>query len=288
VSNKSRKPSITRPGWMTFLTSPGKAILAVGALIAAVITIWSLGAWVREQVGSWYENTPQAEATRLGKLVPGIQVEVFNDLMGMKPQVCNRRGQYTSCTYIKRYEFVQTAIDSNDQVLAFAVITRSLEFTPTLSWAGFPVTLGKTTIEDAMPDGAQVAAYVDMPTFGYLEKSQSIQVANFQVYAVGVTSAGYGANDDSILGVHEPVAEVLNKANFEQTESKERSNEPWPSKIAAWLSPNRSHKLLQSTEVKAFRHRGIVNTFAIAASGVDVTELPQIMPDQTVGLLESP
>jgi hypothetical protein len=86
--------------WKSLL-APKSAILTLGAIIGAIIAVWTLGAWVVGQVRSWEAKSPKAEYRRLRSLSPGIQLTVFSNRMGIEPQVCSGRGRVKSCTYVK-------------------------------------------------------------------------------------------------------------------------------------------------------------------------------------------
>jgi hypothetical protein len=279
----SDKQDTSTPKRIALISSPKNAFLSLGAIIGAAIAIWTALAWGYGKYVSWESRRPQAEYRRLESLEPGIQAKVFNDRVGIEPQSCHQHGRVRSCMYVRPYELVQTTIDKDDQVLSFSVTITAQGFTPTMKWAGRPITLGKTYIEEALsgppfvPD--RVTGYADMRSSGYLESSGSFGVANFQECAVGVNTGVNGkgyVTDSSFLTSGHPVAILLARAT--PSVPKRNSQYPWPGKSAVWASKEKSSELLSARAVQAFRRAAIVNTIVITAPNVDVTALPELVP----------
>ena len=273
MSNEQDKRT-SRPS----LASYNKTIIAIGATIGAVIAIWSFGVWLYSRYVSWQDKTPQAEYKRLESLEPGVQVRIFSDRMGVEPQSCRQHGNIKTCTYVKPNELVQVAIDEDEQVLAFSVTVTTRGFTPTLTWAGRPIVLGKTSIEQALsgpsfvPD--RVTGYADMRSWGYLESSGSFGVANFQECAIGVSNKGY-VDDSSSLGIGHPVSDLLERA---VNPTRRGSPYPWPGKEVSWASREKTQEFFNAAAVQDYRRHAIMNTMVLTAPNVDVTTLHELVP----------
>jgi hypothetical protein len=140
-------------------------------------------------------------------------------------------------------------------VLLFAVTTRDRHFNPTLvRYPSGRIVLGKTSIAEAIyPD--HVRGFAGVNRYGYLEAAVGAHVVNYQSYIVGLNDAGY--IDDTTL------YSMSQLQNFLPDE---------------WRPAGR---LLERRDVKQFRQKTPINTFAVTAPSVDPTSFAQIGPDQT-------
>jgi hypothetical protein len=264
VASDQQEP---QPRVVRWIERPRNIILALGAIVGALAGIWNLVVWTHGKYESWQEHRPSTEYRRLNELRPNVQFDTFSEILDAKPQIRKQVGNRIAYTFVRSREYVYVVTDAGNTVLLFAITSRTDDFNPTFTSPWGEITLGKTSIADAMPSpddafpAISIHGFAGMSRYAYFETIRGAHVDNYLSYIVGVDDAG--SMSDSTR---------LSMGPFGNTFAKLKLESRWASKNGAFF---------KQPEIEQFRKQTPVNTFAVTAPLVDPTSFIEVGPNQT-------
>lgn len=194
-------------------------------------------------------------------LVPGVNVGVYQSTFGT-PVFINHDHAKGSIEYVfvGTYFYLDAVVDSNGEVLYFAVTTRNKAFHPVFKSPGYPanrpsfqMTLGVTTFAEVSQVNNVTSDYlagcVGAHSFSYYEMDYLGRPGAYEYFGFGLNEAGYSNTAES-------VSVFLNNPNL-------------CTGVSASAGDDVAH--VQQTVVQQFRAAEPINTYAVSA-GVMISD----------------
>jgi hypothetical protein len=261
-------------GWLAALIA---LVVALGGFLGSLDTI---GTWLgrankRLEAERDAKARPAreraAEYERLAALRPGVAVQKYVKALGQPDLQRRVQSGLSERVWLRRLAgapvaFVLARSSSDGPVQLLAIIGLDKRFNPTFIMPSHTtahddteITLNRTSLAAAMPDGYMVAGWPSGDTFKYyLEATGGSHAADFQYHIVGFTELNSEVMPPEFTS---DVALALMRGNFQEFRS---------SKSFSSQEYRLSEGFLAREDVKALRRALSVNIYAITAPRADL------------------
>lgn len=238
-------------------------------IVAALVELGGRLSKGRSILQAAWERTPvgrrRAASRRLERLRPNVQLEYFREILDLVPIFKRRLRDHTELIFRHTDFYVQVLIDTDDQVMFYAVTKRNHRFRPRM-WPNevhprshpqpHSGRLGDATFHDIAPNGVDgIKLFVRSATTPthYIESYYYGNPGLYQSYLSGLNECG------PIDVEHALLAPLLGPP----TALGSFAAHPGDEQLDEWLA---------NGDVIDFRQRAVPNTYGLSAPGFSPSE----------------